>query len=183
MYRRLAQKWMAFAFDANGDPVTGISPLTNITAKISKDGADAVALGTPAATNELEAGYYSFTLTAAETDAEMLTLIPTCSSPAGTYVVGSPATIYTMEHVISGECTTFAGTSKETVVSTLQTTHSYTTANALTGRVLIFDADTTTAALKNQAGEITGYTTGGVLSFAANTFTVDHSATDTFKIY
>ena len=181
MYRRMAQKWVAFAFDeTDGTPVTGAT----ITGKISQDGAAATALATTAPA-ELETGYYAFSLTEAETDADEITLIAVAGLPANTQVVGAPATQNTFNHVISGECTSTRDAA--TVNTTLHTAapggHGLTTANALNGRVLIFDTDTATTALRQQAGNITGYTSGGVITFAASTFTVGHAATDTFKIY
>ena len=181
MYRRMAQKWVAFAFDeTDGTPVTGAT----ITGKISKDGAAAAALATPGPT-ELETGYYAFALTEAETDADEITLIAVASAPANTQVVGAPATQNTFNQVISGGCTT--GGTTATVETTLDATapagHGLTTANALIGRVLIFDADTTTTALRQQSGVITAQDAAGKLTFATSTFTVEHAAADTFKIY
>ena len=181
MYRRMAQNWLVFAFDET----TGIEKTadTLITAKISKDGLAAVALD-DASPVEREAGYYMFEITAAESDADQLTIIPV-SGTTNIQVVGAPATQNTLEHVISGECTSTGDAA--TVNTTLHTAatagHGLTTANALNGRVLIFDTDTTTTALRQQAGDITGYSSGGVITFAASTFTVGHAATDTFKIY
>jgi hypothetical protein len=178
MYRNLAQPWVVFAFDeTDGTVVTGDA--ANIDAKVSKDGATASALADLAPV-ELESGYYQFDLTAGETNAHMLTLIPV-SATTNVQVVGVPGTVFTFEHVICGLCTT-AGAA-DTVETTLQTTHSLSTANALNGRILIFDADTATAALRQQAGEITGYDGAGTLTFASGAFTVAHGATDTFKIY
>lgn len=179
MYRNLTQKWLVFAFDET----TGIEHTgdTGITGKISKDGADAVALGTPGTTNELEAGYYSFTLTAAETNATQLTILPV-SATANIQVVGSPATVFTFEHVICG-ISDGTGTTG-TVVTSLETTHSLTTDSALNGRVVIFDADTTTAALRQQAGTITAYNgTTGLITVEAGSFTTAPLTGDTFKIY
>lgn len=87
-----SQKWRVFAFDNNGDPVTGDA--ANITAKIAKD------WGTATATNdvnptEVEDGYYLFDLTQAETNANVLDLYPE-SSTANTYVIGVTGTIYTV---------------------------------------------------------------------------------------
>ena len=177
MYRNMAQIWTIFAFDET----TGIEHTsdTTITAKISKDGGTAAALAAANLT-ELEGGYYTVDISAAESDAQHLSIIP-ISATADIQVVGSPASITTFEHVIAGICT---GTGDgATVNSTLQTTHSLATANALNGRELIFDPDTTTVALRQQAGDIAGYTAGGVLTFPASTFTTGHAATDTFKIY
>ena len=178
MYRNMAQIWTLFAFDeTTGIEHTGDS---GITAKISKDGGTADVLAAANLT-ELEGGYYTVDISATESDAQHLSIIPV-SATADIQVVGSPASITTFEHVIAGICT---GTGDEaTVNSTLHTTHSLTTANGLNGRVLIFDDDTPgVPALHQQAGDIIGYTAGGVLTFAASTFTIGHAGTDTFKIY
>ena len=174
----MAQIWTLFAFDETpGIEKTGD---TLITAKISKDGGTAATL-TAANLTELEGGYYTVDISAAESDAQHLTIIP-ISATNNIQVVGSPATEHLLEHVISGLCTT--GGDAETVASTLQTTHSLTKDNGLNGRVLIFDSDTTTADLRQQTGVITGYNgTTGAIAFAASTFTNDHVAADTFKIY
>ena len=174
----MAQIWTLFAFDET----TGIEKTgdTLITVKISKDGGTAASL-TAANLTELEGGYYTVDISAAESDAQHLSIIPT-STTNNIQVVGSPASITTFEHVIAGKCT---GTGDgATVNTTLHTTHSLTTANGLNGRVLIFDDDTPgVPALHQQVGNITGYSSGGVITFAAGTFTIGHAATDTFKIY
>lgn len=72
------QTWLAFAFNrASGNPVTGDA--ANITALISKDHGTATALATPSPT-EIAAGYYRFTLTQAETNADALDLIVTSAT-------------------------------------------------------------------------------------------------------
>lgn len=86
------QYWIVFAFDeTDGTPKTGDAG--NITAKISKDGA---AGGATDDTNptEIEDGYYVFTLTQAETNADMLLIMPE-SSTADIQVVGQPVVVYT----------------------------------------------------------------------------------------
>lgn len=87
-----SQKWIVFAFDeTNNTAVTGDA--TNITAKISKDGAAGVASNDTNPT-EIEDGYYVFELTQAETNADLLLILPE-SSTANTQVVGVPGTAYT----------------------------------------------------------------------------------------
>ena len=86
------QKWTVFAFDrTDNTPKTG--DLAQITAKVSKDGAAAVAL-TDVSPVELESGYYEFDLAQAETNADKLTLIPV-SSTGDIQVVSSPGTVFT----------------------------------------------------------------------------------------
>jgi hypothetical protein len=83
------QTWTVFAFDrTDNTPKTG--DLAQITAKLSKDGAAAVAMN-DASPVELESGYYEFTLTQAETNYDKLTIIPV-SSTGDVQVVGSPGT-------------------------------------------------------------------------------------------
>jgi len=91
-----SQKWMVFAFDRGstpaGAPKTGDA--ANITAKIRKD------YGAATATNdvnpvEIEDGYYEFDLLQAETDADVLDLLPD-SSTSNIVVVGVPGRIFTV---------------------------------------------------------------------------------------
>ena len=182
MYRKLAQKWVVFAFTtADGEPAI-TQTLTTLTATVRKDGGTSQAIddvsANPAA---LAGGYYAFSLSADETDAGQLTLLPV-SSNSLIQVVGVPATVFTFDHVLCGTCTTGATT---TTVETLLDTApwSMVTAGALNGRVLIFDADTTTTALRQQAAEIIGQDSAGKLTFASGAFTSLHAAADTFKIY
>ena len=79
------QKWMAFAFNRT-DSTSKTGDAANITAKIRKD------YGTATATNdvnptEIEDGYYEFDLTQAETNADVLDLLPE-SSTADVQVIG-----------------------------------------------------------------------------------------------
>ena len=64
--------------------------------------------------------------------------------------------------------------------STVNTSGLSSTDDAYIGRVLIFDHDTTTAALRGQAGVITDYTgSTGLITFAASTFTTASASGDT----
>ena len=82
-----SQYWRVFAYNSVTDqPVTGDA--ANITAKISKD------WGAAGATNdvnptETEDGYYNFTLTQAETNADNLDIFPE-SSTIDVEVIGTP---------------------------------------------------------------------------------------------
>lgn len=87
-----SQKWRVFAFNRTTNaPVTGDA--ANITAKISKDFATAVATNDTNPT-EVEDGYYEFDLTQAETDASDLLILPE-SVTANVTVLGCPAQIST----------------------------------------------------------------------------------------
>jgi hypothetical protein len=87
-----SQKWVCFAFDeTTNTAVTGDA--ANITAKISADGAAGVATNDTNPT-EIEDGYYVFDLTQAETNADLLLLLPE-SSTANTQVIGVPGTVWT----------------------------------------------------------------------------------------
>jgi hypothetical protein len=87
-----SQKWIVFAFDrTDNTPKTGDA--ANITAEISKEGAAGAALG-DANPVELEDGYYVFDLTQAETNADLLLLLPE-SSTSNIQVIGVPGVIYT----------------------------------------------------------------------------------------
>ena len=88
--------WTVFAYglpdNANpGQPITGDA--ANITAQISIDGAAPSAL-TDVNPVELGGGNYVFDLTAAETNGDQLTLIPT-SSTADVQVIGVPGSVFT----------------------------------------------------------------------------------------
>jgi len=185
MYRNVAQKWVVFAFDeTDGTPVTGAT----ITGKISRDGGSTAVAIADTNPTEIESGYYAFDLTAAETNYDQMTIIAVASSPANTQVVGAPATVHPIAHVISGSVTDTGPTTTnfETgLVGTAGTllAQGYTSNDMLIGRVIIFDGNTT-AALKGQATEITDYiTTAGEIVVGASTLTVAPATGDTFKIY
>lgn len=81
------QKWLVFAFDRTTNaPKTGDA--ANITAKIRKDYASAVATN-DVNPDELEDGYYEFTLTQAESNATVVDLFPE-SATANIQVIGVP---------------------------------------------------------------------------------------------
>ena len=88
-----SQQLIVYAFDTStGADRTGDE--LNLSCKVSKDGGSLLALATPAAT-ELEDGMYSFQLSQAETNADVLTFAPE-SSTASTKVFAMPSNrIYT----------------------------------------------------------------------------------------
>ena len=86
------QKLVVFAFDrTTGVPFTGDS--VNITANISKDNGASVAI-TDINPTETEGGYYSFDLTQAETNADVIQAFPS-STTTDIQVIATPAIIYT----------------------------------------------------------------------------------------
>ena len=92
MYKNTAsQKWTVFAFDRTDNaPKTGDAG--QISAVIRIDGAENVV--DDVHPTELTLGYYEFDITQAETNGDLLTIIPT-SSTANIQVVGVPGSVYT----------------------------------------------------------------------------------------
>lgn len=86
------QRWLIFAYNRTTNvPVLGDA--ANISAKIRKDYAAAVATD-DAAPDELEDGYYEFALTQAETNADVLDLLPE-STTSNVQLVGVPGRDFT----------------------------------------------------------------------------------------
>lgn len=87
------QKWRVFAFNRTTlAPVTGDA--ANITAKIQIDHGAAVATNDVNPT-EVESGYYDFDLLQAETNGNILDLIPV-SGTADVQVIGVPGRVFTV---------------------------------------------------------------------------------------
>ena len=87
-----SQKWLVFAFDrTDNTPKTGDA--AQITAKVRKDYGTAPAVGDTNPT-EVEDGYYEFDLTQAETNADVLDLLPE-SSTSDIQVIGVPGRVFT----------------------------------------------------------------------------------------
>ena len=95
MYKNVSgQKWVVFAFNSTTNaPVTGDA--ANITAKISIDGAAGAGTNDTNPT-ELEDGKYVFDLTQAETNGDLLSILPE-SSTSNVVVRGEPPSVYTRE--------------------------------------------------------------------------------------
>ena len=83
------QKWLLFCFS----PTTSLplSGETSITCSLRKDNGGAVALTN--SVSEIGQGYYEIELTQAETDADVLDIIPTSS--ASRVIVGVPGRVFT----------------------------------------------------------------------------------------
>lgn len=90
-----SQKWIVFAFDrTDNTPLAGGA--NQITAEISKDGAPGGGNITDTNPTELEDGYYVFDITAGESNADLLVILPE-SSTGDIQVIGVPGSIYTTE--------------------------------------------------------------------------------------
>lgn len=86
------QKWICFAFNRTSNaPITGDA--ANITASLRLDGGDANPIDDTNPT-ELSGGYYAFDLTAAETNADLIVIIPV-SATADVLVIGVPGAVWT----------------------------------------------------------------------------------------
>lgn len=86
------QKWIVFAFNRTSNaPITGDA--ANITASLRLDGGAANPIDDTNPT-ELSGGYYAFDLTAAETNADLIVIIPV-SATADVLVIGVPGAVWT----------------------------------------------------------------------------------------
>jgi hypothetical protein len=96
MFKNVAsQPWPIYAYDSTtNEPVTGNA--ANITANISIHGDPEIVLNDNGANpTELSGGYYFYSLSAAESNGNILTIIPT-SSTADVEVVGVPGSLSTV---------------------------------------------------------------------------------------
>ena len=88
---------MVFAFNrSNNEPATGNA--SNITAKLRLDYGTATAIGDTNPT-EIEDGYYEFDLTQAETNANVIDILPE-SATSGVQVIGVPGRSFTDDGTI-----------------------------------------------------------------------------------
>ena len=94
MYKNIAsQKWTVFAFDrTTNDPIEDDEG--QISAVIEIDGVENAVDDTHPTQMTTKKGYYQFDITQAETNGDLLTIIPT-SSTADIQVVGVPGSVYT----------------------------------------------------------------------------------------
>lgn len=169
------QTWLAFAFvRATGAPVVGDA--ANIDGKLCKDGGAATALTTLNPT-EVERGYYKFALSQAETNANILDLLPNSAS-AGVQVVPVQARIQTSQtsdtpgagvgdRVIVVEVTTVAYGLTTGAKVTLQTTGGATTRWGVTGgdgKVTFNISDGTYTLLVSAGASFNAYSTAITVS-------------------
>ncbi len=186
MLRNTATTKAFYAFDSTtGLPKTGDA--ANITAYVTIDfGSVTVLADTSAA--EMDStnapGYYKFSVAAGETDGITL-LWSAKSSTSDIVVIGAPAVDYPIEpgferatRAISRGTVGSASTTTSVVTSSLSPSAVVT--DQFKGRIVIFDKDTTTASLRNQATDITGSSSGGVLTVTA--LTTSPVSGDTFVV-
>lgn len=163
------QKWLVFAFDRanNAAPKTGDA--AQITAKVRKDYGSATGL-TDVNPAEIEDGYYEFDLDQAESNADVLDLLPE-SSTANITVIAIPARIFTvsagfflaqrrMKLGTVDTPTTFTATTTQFEADDI----TEATADHFNGRIIVF----TSGALIDQATTIEDY----VLQNSKGFFTV-----------
>jgi hypothetical protein len=172
-----ARNVMVFMVDS-ADHITGKTGLT-LTITISKDGA-AFASATPTVTARGD-GWYSLALTASHTDtlgdlAVHVTATGADPSDLALQVVRS----------LAGERTAMRGTvstgSSTTSITTSALTPATTTANQIKDRVVIFDNDTTTAALRGQVAQITASTASATPTLTVSTMVATPASGDRFTV-
>lgn len=145
-------------FDGTGALVTGA---TSPDSEISKDQgtfADATNEATEIAT---ASGMYYLDLTASEMAARTVAIIVKSGTGKTTPIVLYPELIVVRGVVTTGATTTSIPTSALTPASGVT--------DQFVGRVVIFEADTSTANLRGQSTVITGSTAGGTLTVTALT--------------
>jgi|SRR5687768_3221929 len=141
--------------DADGDLVTGGTP----DSEISKDGgtfADCTNEATEIAT---ASGMWFLDITATEMQARTVALTIKHSTGKTTPMVFYPETAFVRGVVTTGGTTTSIPTSSLLPAAAVT--------DQFKGRIVIFDAITTTANLRGQATNITASTSGGTLTVAA----------------
>lgn len=144
--------------DADGDLVSGA---TSPDTEISKDGgtfADATNEVTEIATSS---GMYFLDLTATEMQARAIAIIVKSGTGKTT-----PMTLYPELILVRGVCGS-SSTTTSIITSSLLPAAAVT--DQFKGRIVIFEAETTTTNLKGQATDITASTSGGVLTVSALT--------------
>tara|TARA_R110002020_G_scaffold467655_1_gene691372 strand:+ start:8087 stop:10348 length:2262 start_codon:yes stop_codon:yes gene_type:complete len=107
-----SQKMIVFAFNkTNNNPLTGDA--ANITANISKDYAASVSTNDVNPT-ETEDGYYAFDLTQAETNADVIQVLPS-STTADIQVIAIPGIVFTTPETFADLSITAGNTSADIV--------------------------------------------------------------------
>lgn len=145
-------------FDATGALVSGA---TSPDSEISKDGgtfADATNEATEIATSS---GMYYLELTASEMSARSVAIIVKSGTGKTTPIILYPELIVVRGVVGSSSTTTSIITSALTPAAAVT--------DQFKGRIVCFEAETTTANLRGQCTDITASTSGGVLTVSALT--------------
>jgi hypothetical protein len=156
--------------DGSNNLVTGA---TGLDSEISKDQgtfADCTNEATEIATSS---GMYYLDLTATEMQANCVALIIKSGNGKTT-----PIVLYPEKVLVRGVVTTGATT---TSIPTSSLTPSAGVADQFKGRIVVFDANTTTANLRGQATDITANTSGGTLTVTA--LTTAPASGDVFTIH
>src|SRR5262245_15376305 len=173
-----------FAVSADWTPATG-------DVKVSKDGANfADAANLPSLLGGTGAATWKLSLSAAELQCKELWIqivdsatkaiedqalcVRTYGHPSAFYIVNKSKP----RGLVSGVCTTGGSA---TSIATSSLVPAVTVADQLKGRIVIFDDNTTTAALRGQATDITANTSGGVLTVTA--LTTAPASGDVFFVY
>lgn len=87
---------------------------------------------------------------------------------------------HTMQAVVRGTCS--GGTLTTAVVSSMTSPNTLTATGQLIGRTILFDANTTSAALQSQASNITNSTTGATPTLTFTALTSAPANGDTFSV-
>lgn len=179
-----------FLDDADGNALEGALTITQPDIRLSKNGGNFAQINAAGTLTYDETGFYGLTLDT--TDTNTVGLLQVAIHESGALIVWKDFQVISKGSydaqfgddaaVIYGACDATGTTSTVEADSTFRT--AFATNDALIGRRLVFQRDTTTAALRGQAGTITDYdATGGTITFAASTFTVASVNLDQFLIY
>lgn len=179
-----------------------VSAATGLDSEISKDGGAFADCTSEATEISTASGMYYLDLTATEMNADTVAIIvKTTSTNART----TPIVLYPQEsgdikvdiQSINADATSAVNLAKTTRVigrgtvtsggsTTSIPTSTFTpngaAANQFDGRVIIFDADTATAALRGQAAEITANTAAAAPTFTVAAMTTNPISGDTFSV-
>lgn len=138
-----------------------VSGAAGLDCEISKDGATAADCTNEATEVATSTGMYYVDLTASEMAARAVIITQKTST---TDAKTTPIVLYPELIVVRGVCTTGATT---TSIPTSALTPSAAVTDQFKGRVVVFEAETTTANLRGQATVITASTSGGTLTVQA----------------
>ena len=142
--------------DADGDLVSGA---TSPDSEISKDGGTFVDATNEATEVATSSGMYFLDLTATEMQARAVVIIVKSGTGKTT-----PMTLYPELILVRGVC---GASSTTTSIITSSLIPAAAVTDQFKGRIVIFEAETTTANLRSQATDITASTSGGVLTVSA----------------
>ncbi|MCS6290351.1 MAG: hypothetical protein H8K10_15455 [Nitrospira sp.] len=158
-------------FDNTGSLVTGAAGLDTEISKDQGTFADATNEATEIATSS---GMYYLDLTASEMTARTVAIIVKTST---TNAKTTPLVLYPELILVRGVC---GSSSTTTSIITSSLTPAAAVTDQFKGRIVIFEATTTTANLRGQVTDITGSTSGGVLTVSA--LSTACASGDTFMI-